>query len=225
MDILPRLRDYLREGLASGHYGEGRRIPPERHLANEFGTSRATIRKALYVLELEQMVVRRVGRGTFIAPQTRIDIDAVASLGPNASPSELMAAREVFEPALVRCVVLNATDADNRNLRHLLDQQRKKAPGLDFETADIGFHRALAAATHNQVLIDLSEHILKGRDHWDWRKLKKSVARRKPRRWRQAVEEHERIVAALEDRDADAAAAAMRHHLERVRFNLIGADR
>lgn len=224
MDVLPQLREYIRDGLARGDYGEGHRIPPERHLATELGTSRATVRKALYALELEQMVVREVGRGTFIAPEIRVEREADATRQSNASPSELMAARDVFEPALMRHVALNATDADIRNLRHLLNEQRNAAAGADFEAADIELHRALAAATHNQVLVDLSEHILRARDHADWRKLKRNAARRKPKRRFQAVEEHRTIVSALEDRDADAAVAAMRYHLERVRYNLIGSD-
>lgn len=225
MNVLPQLRDYILDGLARGEFGEGHRIPPERDLAKKLGTSRATVRKALFALELEQTVVREVGRGTFIAPAVRSMSDAPTTPDCDPSPSELLAAREVFEPALMRRIVLNATDGDFRILHAILDQQRTAAPGADFEELDVGLHRALAAATHNQVLVDLSERILKARDHADWRKLKRNVARRKPERRDDALEEHERIVAALEDRDADGAAAAMRDHLERVRFNLIGADK
>ena len=44
----------------------GTRLPPERHLAAEFGVSRSEIRKALARMEAEGRLLRQVGRGTFI---------------------------------------------------------------------------------------------------------------------------------------------------------------
>ncbi len=139
----------------------------------------------------------------------------------DASPSELMTAREMFEPALVKLVVLNATDGDIRKLRDLVEQQKNAGPALEFEAGDIALHRAIAAAARNTLLMDLAERILSARRNSDWRKLKATVARRKPERRLQAIVEHERIIQALENRDADEAGAAMRSHLASVRYNLI----
>ncbi|MDM7325467.1 MAG: GntR family transcriptional regulator [Thermus sp.] len=55
----------LREGILKGVYGEA--LPPERALAEAFGASRDSVRKALDLLEEEGLVVRRRGSGTFVA--------------------------------------------------------------------------------------------------------------------------------------------------------------
>nr|WP_306264966.1 FCD domain-containing protein [Pararhizobium sp. IMCC3301] len=221
MDTLSLLRDHVREGLEHGSYGTGHRIAPERDLADMFGTSRSAIRQALAVLEMEKIVVRKVGRGTFILPEQIFTSVPAGTVQSDASPSELMTARELFEPALVKLVVLNATDGDIRKLRDLVEQQKCAGPALEFEAGDIALHRAIAVAARNTLLMDLAERILSARRNSDWRKLKASVARRKPERRLQAIVEHERIILALENRDADAAGAAMRSHLESVRYNLI----
>ena len=146
------------------------------------------------------------GRGTSILPDQTFNSGAEGVDQSDASPSELMTAREMFEPALVKLVVLNATDGDIRKLRDLVEQQKNAGPALEFEAGDIALHRAIAAAA---------------RRNSDWRKLKATVARRKPERRLQAIVEHERIIQALENRDADEAGAAMRSHLASVRYNLI----
>lgn len=220
MDTLSILREHLREGLADGIYATGNRIPPERDLADLLGTSRSSVRQALTVLEMEKQVIRKVGRGTFITPEQNFKVETDESPRVNVSPAELMMAREVFEPALVRLVVLNATDRDIRKLRRLVEQQSSAAQGQEFEAGDMALHRAIAAAAHNPLLVNLSEQILQARETSDWRKLKASVARRKPERRLQVVTEHNRIICAIEDRDADEASVAMRAHLESVKHNL-----
>lgn len=170
---------------------------------------------------MEKVVVRKIGRGTFILPEPRSISDDKDDAASEASPSELMATREMFEPALVKLVVLNATDADIRKLREHVEQQKSAGPAVEFEAGDIAFHRAISAAARNSLLMDLSERILTARRNSDWRKLKATVARRKPERRLQAIAEHERIILALENRDADEASSAMRTHLQNVKYNLI----
>jgi DNA-binding FadR family transcriptional regulator len=221
LDTLSILREHLSEGLAEGFYEMGKRIPPERDLAELFGTSRSSVREALSVLEIEKQVIRKVGRGTYIAPEQSFKPEPSGNLQFSVSPAELMMAREVFEPALLKLVVLNATDRDIRKLRHLGEKLKAAEPGRDFEAGDVALHRAIAAAARNPLLMDLSEQILRARETSDWRKLKASVARRKPQRRVQVLAEHERIIRAIEDRDADEASVAMRAHLESVKHNLI----
>lgn len=55
----------LREAIDQGRYTEA--LPPERALAEAFGVSRDSLRKALDLLEEEGLVVRKQGSGTFVA--------------------------------------------------------------------------------------------------------------------------------------------------------------
>src|SRR5918996_5782999 len=59
----------LRHAIETGVFADGDQLPPERQLAVAFGTARSTIRKALDQLEQKNLVVRRVGSGTFVSYQ------------------------------------------------------------------------------------------------------------------------------------------------------------
>ncbi|GEM83548.1 MAG: transcriptional regulator [Meiothermus sp.] len=64
-----QLEAVLREALASDTWKAGEAMPPERELANQFGVSRLTLRKALERLEAQGLVQRRQGSGTYVAPR------------------------------------------------------------------------------------------------------------------------------------------------------------
>lgn len=53
--------------LAAGEWKQGETIPPEKPLAERFGVSIGTLRKAIDELTSENILVRHQGRGTFVA--------------------------------------------------------------------------------------------------------------------------------------------------------------
>jgi LacI family transcriptional regulator len=57
----------IRAEIASGKYGNEGRLPSEAQLVKRFGVSRPTIARALRTLEVEGLVTRRAGSGTFAA--------------------------------------------------------------------------------------------------------------------------------------------------------------
>ena len=61
------IRESIREGIASGTYEVGERLPSEAELAQKFGTTRVTVRQALSQLIFEGLVVSHNGRGSFVA--------------------------------------------------------------------------------------------------------------------------------------------------------------
>ena len=61
----------LRQGIASGEYKEGARLPSEGELSRRFAVSRMTVVKAMRELQQQGLVVRRVGSGTYAAPQEK----------------------------------------------------------------------------------------------------------------------------------------------------------
>lgn len=62
-----QVKDSLVRRLIDGAWQPGQLIPSEMELAREVGVSQGTIRKALDVMTAESMLVRRQGRGTFVA--------------------------------------------------------------------------------------------------------------------------------------------------------------
>jgi GntR family transcriptional regulator len=62
-----KVREAVRGRIEGGEWRPGDLIPPESKLLKTFGVSRATIRQALLDLVREGLLVRKQGRGTFVA--------------------------------------------------------------------------------------------------------------------------------------------------------------
>lgn len=69
-----QLMSRLKNDIVAGVYTPGERIPSEQLLCDTYGVSRVTVRKAMLDLVQEGLLVRRQGKGTFVA-QERIQRD------------------------------------------------------------------------------------------------------------------------------------------------------
>lgn len=70
-----QIAHYLRDGIASGKYGPGDKIPTEPELSERFSVSRITARQAVEHLVREGLVARKQGKGTFVqGPLVRHDL-------------------------------------------------------------------------------------------------------------------------------------------------------
>jgi GntR family transcriptional regulator len=65
--LAEQVRSRLAEGMAAGEWKPGEAIPSEAQLARDFGVAIGTIRKAVDGLVAQQALVRRQGKGTFVA--------------------------------------------------------------------------------------------------------------------------------------------------------------
>src|SRR3954470_17031352 len=83
--------------IRAGAFAPGERLPAERELARRLGVGRASVREAIAALQLQGIVETRPGSGTFV-----VDVPPTADLPHDASPSDLLEARELIEPAIAR---------------------------------------------------------------------------------------------------------------------------
>jgi GntR family histidine utilization transcriptional repressor len=67
--IFQRIKDYLMAEIAAGTWKEGEVVPSEQALVRQFGVSRMTVNRAVRELTAEQVLTRRQGSGTFVAPK------------------------------------------------------------------------------------------------------------------------------------------------------------
>jgi GntR family transcriptional regulator len=65
--LYAQVRELLMQRIASGAWQPGEALPSEPELAAEIGVSQGTVRKALDEMAAETLVVRRQGRGTYVA--------------------------------------------------------------------------------------------------------------------------------------------------------------
>ncbi|WP_319407971.1 GntR family transcriptional regulator [uncultured Desulfosarcina sp.] len=74
-----QLADILAEGIRSGGYPVGSRIPSEPQLAKDYGIGRPTVRQAIDVLVRKRLLLRRRGSGTFVRqPEQEVDLFSLA---------------------------------------------------------------------------------------------------------------------------------------------------
>jgi DNA-binding FadR family transcriptional regulator len=211
------LRALLAEGAREGRFGPGSKLPTERALVEQLAAPRSAIRRALEMLERDGVVIRHVGRGTFL---TEAAVQQVDGAPADTSPSEIMQVRLLLEPGVAALAARVATQADLDRIGECLAGGGASEDFEDFESWDARLHRAIARAAHNGLLLNMFDVLTTARALPVWGTLKRRTS--SPERRRCYHEEHTAIVEALRDRDPEAAAAEMRRHLEHVSDNLLG---
>lgn len=68
--LYQQIKSLLVQSLQNGEWKPGEAIPSETELAGRYGVSQGTVRKAIDELASENLVVRKQGRGTFVATHT-----------------------------------------------------------------------------------------------------------------------------------------------------------
>ena len=215
------IADRVRQLILDRTFRPGQPLPSERVLARRFGVSRGSIRDALRMLETVGLLEARHGQGTF---PRELSVDRLVT--PIASvitfqrdlQDELMDVRQMFEPAVARAAASRATDDDLAELERVLDAQRRKLKtGQSAIGEDTAFHAALARATRNRVAVRIMETLN------DLLIESRKLTLKQKGRPQRSLSGHEAIVAAMRRRDPDAAARAMREHIDHI-ADLLQAD-
>ncbi len=212
------VREYILEGIESGRFPPGFRLPTERALCDTLSVTRTTVRNALAVLEGEGLIVRAAGSGTYVAEKAS---NHAAGLGAIiTSPAQVMEARLAFEPQMAQLVAANGTAADFARFQECVQRGGSAERLEEFEYWDAALHEAIAEAARNPLIVTAYRLITQAREQGEWGELKRRSLTEERRRIYQ--QEHEAIVDALRRRDAAKAEDAIRTHLVRVRSNLLG---
>jgi DNA-binding FadR family transcriptional regulator len=214
-----RLRELLTTGVDQGRYAAGTKLPTERELAEQLSASRSAVRRALAALERDELIIRHVGRGTFIdeaASATQLHAPA------DTSPAEIMQVRMLLEPQIAQLDARAARQGDLDRIEHCLQRDGTSTDYAEFEAWDAELHRGIAHAAHNALLVTLFDTMNAARELPVWGNLKKRSFT--PERRSCYHDEHATILTALRDRDPATAASAMASHLGTVTSNLLGDD-
>lgn len=126
-----QLHNQLRGFIVSGRWQFGERIPTEMQLAHHLDISRTTVRIALQRLEVEGLIKRAAGRGTFVVYQPQ-DRGANRTIGyltcsfhNEIHTNILNSAQTELRAAGYQVIFSNSRDRDDeaRILRQLLDDE------------------------------------------------------------------------------------------------------
>jgi GntR family transcriptional repressor for pyruvate dehydrogenase complex len=185
-------------------------LPTERELSAQLGVSRSVVREAIKRLESQGLVEIQHGIGIRAVDRLHKPLNTSLELlipDEDERLRQLNETRLALEPESAWLAAEHATAGQLRELRRIHQQLIEAPDNARAIEADMAFHRALAESSGNQIfrliLDSLADVGLASRRRTIGRVGKQT-----------AIEHHADILAAIEKRDGNAAAAAMRHHLQ-----------
>lgn len=139
--LYQQIKGLILQSLEAGEWRPGELIPSEMELAGRFKVSQGTVRKAIDELAAENLVMRRQGKGTFVATHAAQQVQyRFLNLRPDAGDLQ----------------------GEGRAERHILECQRLRAPAevaraLALRTGDAVMHvrRTLVFAAIPTILEDI----------------------------------------------------------------------
>ncbi|MFQ1016271.1 GntR family transcriptional regulator [Gilliamella sp. BG7] len=217
----------LKSLLKGGTYKIGDRLPPERDIAEAFNVSRTVVREALIMLELENLVTVKKGSGVYIIglPNEILSETDKKIEEDDFGPFELLQARQLIESNIAAFAASQIVKSDIIELKAILEKERQilEQDILDDYSADEMFHIAIARATKNSILESLLNDLWQKRTASKmWGQLHSRITDYSYRKkW---LYDHEKILQALQVKDAMAARHAMWQHLENVKQTLMAVS-
>jgi GntR family transcriptional regulator, transcriptional repressor for pyruvate dehydrogenase complex len=205
----------IKQMITTGQLKPGDRLPREADLAAEIGVSRNSLREAVQALRLVRILDVRRGDGTFVAslaPESLMEaINFLLEFRQDSSVLESLEMRRILEPAAAAAAARLMTPADVAGLRDLVERTRRTDEISGLVRCDLEFHSAIAAGSRNSLLASLVDTI--------------SMPTARARVWRgltqqdavgRTIAEHSAIVDAIENQDAELAAARALVHVSGV---------
>jgi DNA-binding GntR family transcriptional regulator len=199
----------IREDIVSGALPPGAPLV-EVSMAQRYGTSRTPVREALRRLEQDGLV-EPGARGMRVRTRSVEEI------------LEIYDVRITLEATAARWAADRRTELDLVRLRraHELMEQTDATDGAAMAESNRRFHETVWAAGHNAALVDtlrtLNAHLVRY----------PATTLTRGSRWQTALHEHARLITAITDRDAAAAATIAEEHMaaaREIRLRMAGED-
>lgn len=209
-DIVKQIRTLIERGKLK----RGDQLPVERELSETFKVSRATVREAIFNLEVMRLVQRRQGDGTYViasSEETLVQPLAAALFHERDDIIDIFSIRKMIEPEVAQLASANATPEEIAELEELLKEQEEEiAGGKPPIQTDTDFHHLLARMSRNRVLerllLALVDLLRRTRENY----LQTSE------RMGRSLRGHREILKAIKKGQGRVARQAMRRHLEDV---------
>lgn len=195
-----RLAADLADAIIAGDLTPGMRLD-EAGLAKRYGVSRTPVREALRQLATSGLIDMRPRRGAVVTHVTSRQLDG------------LFVAMGELEATCARLAALSMTPIERRRLEDLHDSMAEVArsgAAEDYAQANIGFHSAIYAGAHNELLADAALGLRRRTAPF------RRAQFRAPDRLLSSHAEHGVVLTAILRGDATEAHAAMIRHVNLV---------
>lgn len=204
--------NYLREGVSSGRWREGDKLPSENQLVEALGVSRPSVRSALQYLAGLGALRSQQGKGSFLLdadpdgwdnPQGRITSEDCRDI------CKVLEFRRLLEPGLCRIAVERVGSRLAPELERWLGTMRRcyaQGDSSRFVRADLGFHEVICHAAENP-LASKSLHGVFVKNRHNHEQMNALFG------YEAGIRDHTAIVEAFRSADAARAEALMEAHI------------
>lgn len=206
----------ITDAIIGGRLKPGDRLPPERELAEQFGVSRTALRDAVKTLAGRGILKVRRGSGIFVASAEETMMGRLGELSDvfplrGAGLQDLFEVRRTLEVEAAGWAARRRSSHHVERLHGILENAARhfEDPRILSER-DAQFHVGIAEASQNLVLVRVMLTLL------DLLATARRETLRIPDRARLSLDEHARILEAIEARDTGGAREAMMDHLRSV---------
>jgi GntR family transcriptional repressor for pyruvate dehydrogenase complex len=217
--VFEAISEELTARIRAGRWLPGARLPSIAALSRELGASAGSVREALRSLQTRGLVRMEHGRGTFVngAPPAHGLPDAAStSLGMIVALTE---ARRIIEPELAAMAAERGSHDERTEILLLAEQMHLRASsGDDFLEPDMQFHRQIARAARNPVLLRMMESMA------DLFVESRRLTTAEPGMTPRAVRYHLLIAEAINERNADQARLLMMAHMNDALSSILARE-
>ena len=210
-----RIYGELLRWIMSGEVPRGSKLPTEKELAEQFGESKAVIRRALTRLRNDRLVYSKQGAGYFVAAMPPSSSSG-SDLGADFSFTDIYSMRTLLDGYAAACVTRDADPQVIQKLGVLVDEAYTQLEAAQWDLVearriDWDFHAVISEACRNPLVKPMREvtSVGIGSFWFSWARVEIQV---QIEMTRASVEEHARVYEAIKSGDPEAAEEAMRDH-------------
>ncbi|MBE5105632.1 FadR family transcriptional regulator [Bacillus thuringiensis] len=211
--------------IKNGTLKPGDKLLPVHQLAEQFQVGRSAVREALSALRAMGLIEMKQGEGTYVKNFDSSSLTKSLNnrlLMKKEDILNLLEVRKVLEVGAVRAAAAKRTEANLQNMKHWLDEMAKSIGDEKAgEKADFQFHMGIAKSSHNNILLELMNHVSEmiAETIGESRRIilygEQTTAER-------LLEEHQVIYDAVLKQDIELAQQAMLNHLTNVEHIVTG---
>jgi len=226
LKLAEQLHEQILDWIISGTLKEGDKIPSESELCKSFSVSRPVVREAIQMLQLEDLVETKKGKGSFVLHSPLANLKQFASANDIAAILKSHEVRMALETEGSALAAIRRTPTQLKSIKDAFENMKRDFEELNLSVpSDFEFHMGIARATNNEIFPTLLENLHFGlrktmsiTQSFTWENVKNQS---EPNRIQQVLEEHLNILNAIEVQDPEAARIAMRYHIAKVKQRLI----
>lgn len=212
-----RIIEKIKNKIHSGEWKVGEAIPNEAELMALFNTGRSTIRESVKVLSGEGYLFVKQGHGTFVEIPS-IKSESLDSRLSRSNILEVYEIRRMLELEIAKLAAERRTEFDLSIMKKALENRKIAKKNNDKEgyvKNDVVFHTAIAAACKNNIAFDLYKSFSSA-----LQKAMKSYVHDEEL-YKDQIDIHEKILKAIEDKDAEKAVYWTEKNIEITTYDLI----